>query len=724
MAKKSGREKASRLPKTKAPSKIEHKASATPKRSKQQAMPTAKKRTKSAAPTFRAIDRQKDDKNSASQSQPLGGETETQPISLPQPTLDTLNDKDLIRVQTASQRMTGNLIYKDFFGDIERAVIYDPDFPQFVNSVQVAGKLYCTWDEVVLWSKWEGESREEYDSRAKKLGATSMDKRSELRTKYLSDPNNNESPDIIGDWSSEKRGPAHGPTYPFESPEEGQRIIALLKNWNFYAGTYQGTVGDRVSSVDNAVRFGEYASHGYSVEPFDFGEVRGWKPLEGERTSKLRPGPAKRWGFSEDLKRHESGWEGSGETIEDSWWDQREMRWQEEDDARYAIADARWQYQIGVFNDNWKDALDRTGRLRVVKDFLKDDAWWRSDSHFFWPQGSANAPEGKLSNFELFLNTTHDTVLREIRLDNELKRELNVQQSERNSSSMGKPKGVTRDLEEILVRGLEEEWNGHNGTPDFRFQAENGVWYWGYIPKEWLGEAPTNWDGPSMPMPLVAYDSLGEVYKPEHIWSYEPVELRNLHNAAISYYRIEPGKQTALPQSACELQIRALSIEAMSARIEEFQQLRDQYTVLVQSERSTRQKEARWRFLEQTTQEFLEDFLTELGAIDPESANEYIRKGLLNRTNEKIAEASKENSSERGVDAIDTNESVGPCNYTVGHLAILVKMTHGGVCKALREGRKIAGVKVKFIRNEGKRASYQIADKSYQAIERKMKVTD
>ena len=224
----------------------------------------------------------------------------------------------------------------------------------------------------------------------------------------------------------EKRGPAHGPSYPFDTPGDGQRIVALMKDWTFKAGSFHLSLGDRTNFLDGVGLFQEYASNGRRSDPVEFGDVRGWKPVEGERRSKVRPGPAKRWGMSANPEEY--GWEGSGETLEDARWEARDRQWQKEDDAKYATADARWEYQIGVFNANWKDALDRTGRLRVVEDFLKSDAWWRSDPHFYWPQGPAQAPDGKTSTFELFLNTSRDTILREIRLHNELQRELGVQQ--------------------------------------------------------------------------------------------------------------------------------------------------------------------------------------------------------------------------------------------------------------------------------------------------------
>ena len=145
---------------------------ATPKRSKPKAKPTPKKHTKNAAPP--ANHHPNDDENSLSQSQPLSSETETQPIPTPQPALERPGHDELIAVQTVSDRLTTNVRYKDSFEDSEhgkmkKVVIYDPDFPRSVNSVLVAGTLYCTWDEVILWWKREGESDEEYEERKKHL---------------------------------------------------------------------------------------------------------------------------------------------------------------------------------------------------------------------------------------------------------------------------------------------------------------------------------------------------------------------------------------------------------------------------------------------------------------------------------------------------------------------------------------------------------------------------
>jgi hypothetical protein len=71
------------------------------------------------------------------------------------------------------------------------------------------------------------------------------------------------------------------------------------------------------------------------------------------------------------------------------------------------------------------------------------------------------------------------------------------------------------------------------------------------------------------------------------------------------------------------------------------------------------------------------------------------------------------------VDEDDSTIAAGPY-HTVGELAMLTGLSEGGIRKVLRQNKKIFGVTVKYIRNEGMRSTINIADESYKKIKRRV----
>jgi hypothetical protein len=313
---------------------------------------------------------------------------------------ETPEDGDLIYITTTtSTYRIGPYIYRENFEDAENHVLREV---VVFNSAPNKHEIICSFQDVIIWEKQEGESTEDYEKRKKNL---------------IPDKNGRftGANDIQGSWSKEKRGPSHGPTYPFNTPPDGERIIALLRRYIFVAGTFHLKSNERENFLDNVVFLPDGFDRGDPHNPVEFLEVRGWKPFEKEQTFKIAfPGPLKRFGMS--AHPEEFGWEGSGDTLEEQKWEWRDRKLAEASDAYYKTAQQRWEYWLKVFNVNWKDALDRTGRIRVVDDFLKRDAWWRSDPLFYWPSGRAKCPvesQDRDCNFEILLNTQKKDLLRE-----------------------------------------------------------------------------------------------------------------------------------------------------------------------------------------------------------------------------------------------------------------------------------------------------------------------
>jgi hypothetical protein len=609
-------------------------------------------------------------------------------------------------------------VFRESFEDgrerkiIHGAVVYDPQISVSGNTGELAGTLAGEWKNVEFWARWEGESREAYCERKKKIDAE-LERQHIPLDEIQSYVGENA---IQGNWSEPKIGPGFN-LVDVEGhwlrPKNGELIEVHAKDYaRKYVGRYL-EIADRIF-FDNLRNQKRLLAHGQDKATFDdhfpYGPpvlpIEEWirfRTLDehGTPISDWQPGPHfDEWSRSERTKLVANTFEKNMKLFDDG---KSKLRaeFKTKSDAR-ALVEAK-DMLADAENMPYDTTVDPEGRGELYREK------WRE---FLY--GEINVLE-QVRNMQASSPT---------QIDNHIQQEVQKMNKNQNfvggNSASTKPesdvypshalkshfsdyptKGIVREEEEIFIQDLSDEWRGHNNTPDIRFLAENGVYYFGYVRKEWLGSQPSDWGGPTLvlPEPLSNIESDNLAFTSE------------ANRAAVHLYERHPDMKTGLPQTVCELLIRSLSIKDHRARIEEFIQLRDQYRALAAEERSSRAKQARWQFLLRTLQYFLDNFIGKLKIEDPKCAEKYIRTSTLSRP-----------INENGIRPTIEGEPMqgqGPF-HSIQELATVANLSPSGVRKILNSGSpKIHGIEVLFTRN-GIRGQFSIFDSPFQKIKAKV----
>ncbi|HEY3876470.1 MAG TPA: hypothetical protein VGM92_13425, partial [Candidatus Kapabacteria bacterium] len=201
------------------------------------------------------------------------------------------------------------------------------------------------------------------------------------------------------------------------------------------------------------------------------------------------------------------------------------------------------------------------------------------------------------------------------------------------------PESVAEKTEQLPIPGLAQEPGDDPNAVEFRFKHRDGKWYWGFVPNEWIGTE-------LLPPPALREGAmtLDDVKNRNDLARLEEENAQfeaTWQAAARKYYKNNPELNVGLPQTAYELELRAL-VEDDLTGAEEFQRLFKQYHELAEHER-TLYCQARWRYLQSIAQDYFENFVQR----DPEWAARYASEKLLEETGFFVNRKTKSTSEEQ-----------------------------------------------------------------------------